>query len=240
MADELLTPRQPNGATIVWLHGGALMLGSPADHKSHGVERYVAAGYTVLCLDYPLVPPATVDKIVAYVVAACGHVRSPFATVGHSAGGYLALAAAANLQRKPNAVVSFYGFGSLRWGLEPSYLHLPPADPQRGGVHLYHWCRQQGRWVHEVTGRDPVADADWIERYEPVHRPAEAVPTLLLHGDDDMDVPVDESRKMAAVLARAAIEHSYVEAPGRGHGFDVAEPDWVFDRVLPFLRRRLG
>src|SRR5688572_7955089 len=113
--DLLLTPAQSNGATIVWLHGGALIVGSPAEHLRHGVHRYVDAGYTVWCLDYPLVPSATVEDIVAYTVAACSRVASPFAVVGHSAGGYLALTAAAELERKPDAVVSFYGFGSLRW-----------------------------------------------------------------------------------------------------------------------------
>jgi acetyl esterase/lipase len=240
MADELLTSPEPNGATVMWLHAGALMVGSPADHVRHGVRRYVDVGYTVLCLDYPLVPPASLDEIVAYTTEACSRIESPFAIVGHSAGGYLALAATAELDRKPDAIVSFYGYGSLRWGLEPAYLHLPAANPEQGGAQRYVWCRQNGRWLHEVTGRDPIHDSKWIERYEPVLRPADGVPTLLLHGDADIDVPVDESRKMAAALASAGIDHSYVEIPGGGHGFDVAEPDVALEPVLEFLKHRLG
>jgi acetyl esterase/lipase len=240
MADQLLTPSQPNGATVLWLHAGALMVGSPADHIRHGVQHYVDAGHAVLCLDYPLVPPATLDEIVAYTAEGCSRIESPFAIVGHSAGGYLALAATAELDRKPDAIVSFYGYGSIRWTLEPAYLHLPAADREQGGVQLYLWCRQHGRWLHEVTKRDPIDDAEWIKRYEPVLRPAEGVATLLLHGDADIDVPVDESRKMAAALAGAGIDHSYVEVPGGGHGFDVAEPDLAFERVLQFLKHRLG
>ena len=73
-----------------------------------------------------------------------------------------------------------------------------------------------------------------------MQRPAKAVPTLLLHGDADIDVPVDESRTMAAALAGAGIEHLYVEVAGGGHGFDVAEPDLAVERVLSFVRQRLG
>lgn len=246
MADELLTPSRPNGATVLWLHGGALMVGSAADGWRHGVQRYVDAGYTVLCLDYPLAPQATLQEIVGYTVAACGRIKSPFALVGHSAGGYLALAAAVELERKPDAIVSFYGYGSLRWNLEPAYLHVPPAEPELGGAQWYLWSRQHGRWLYEITGRDPSEGDEWIDRYEPIHRAAEGVPTMLLHGDADIDVPVHESRKMAAALGSAGIGHSYLEFPGAGHGFDVpgfppqqlADPSELFDRVLEFLEHR--
>ena len=239
MADELLTPSDPNGATIIWLHGGALMLGSPTDQVRHNVRRYVEAGYTVLCLDYPLFPAARLDQIVAFTAAACGRIRSPFALVGHSAGAYLAFAATERLDRKPEAIVSFYGFASLRWGFAPAYTDLPAANPDEGGVQFYRWCRQNGRWMQEVTGKDPEHNSQWIESYEPVLRPGQAVPTLLLHGDADADVPVEESRKIAAALDGAGIDHAYIEIPGGGHGFDVEDPGSVFGRVLEFLKDRL-
>ena len=216
------------------------MVGSPADHVRHGVGRCVEAGYTVVCLDYPLFPPARLDEIVGFTTEACRQIGSPFALIGHSAGAYLAFAATERLDRKPDAVVSFYGFASLRWGLEPAYLDLPPADRDRGGVDLYHWCRQRGRWLQEITGKDPEHDALWIETYEPVLRPKQAAPTLLLHGDADRDVPVQESRNMAAALAGTGIEHVYIEMPGSGHGFDVADPARTGELVLDHLGHWLG
>jgi acetyl esterase/lipase len=245
MADELLIPSDPNGATVVWLHGGALMAGSPADHQRHGVLRYAAAGYRVICLDYPLYPEASLDQIVSFTIEACSRVEPPYALVGHSAGAYLALTAAVEVDRKPAAIVSFYGYGSLRWGLEPAYLHLPPADREQGGAQLYLWCRQHGRWLQEVTGKDRVNDSECIDHYEPIRRPEAGVPTLLLHGDADIDVPVDESRRMAAAFARAGTDHAYVEVPGAGHGFDGdavylgTTPDIPFERALRFLEERL-
>jgi hypothetical protein len=107
-------------------------------------------------------------------------------------------------------------------------------------VQWYLWSRQHGRWLYEVTGRDPSEDDEWIDRHEPIHRAAEAVPTMLLHGDADIDVPVGESRKLAAALDSAGIDHSCLEFPGAGHGFEVPDTDEIFDPVLDFLGHHRG
>ena len=45
-------------------------------------------------------------------------------------------------------------------------------------------------------------------------------PTLVVHGDHDQVVPVEQSRELVAALGRAGAEHAYVELPFANHGFD--------------------
>ena len=62
-------------------------------------------------------------------------------------------------------------------------------------------------------------------------------PVFLMHGDADVTVKVEGSRRMAAALAALGADYRYVEWPGRGHGFilDSTELDemldWVFSKT---------
>lgn len=56
---------------------------------------------------------------------------------------------------------------------------------------------------------------------------------LVLHGDADLIVPVENGRMLAARMARA----HYVELPGRGHNVQLEDPPTVNRLVLQFLQR---
>lgn len=57
------------------------------------------------------------------------------------------------------------------------------------------------------------------------------VPALVVHGDEDLIVPVENGRMLAARLPNAR----YVELPGRGHNVPVEDPDTFNRLVLDFL-----
>jgi len=53
-------------------------------------------------------------------------------------------------------------------------------------------------------------------------------PTFLVHGSADTTVPIAESEDMAAALAAAGVEHTFMRVEGRAHGLDtVLEGDDV-------------
>jgi 3-oxoadipate enol-lactonase len=56
-------------------------------------------------------------------------------------------------------------------------------------------------------------------------------PALVVHGDEDLIVPVQNGRMLAARLPNAR----YVELPGRGHNLPLEEPDTIVRLVLEFL-----
>ncbi len=187
------------------------------------------------------------------------------AVMGQSAGGYLTLLAGARLKPAPKVLVAWYGYGDLAgdWYARPdafyrkqplvskedalaavgsAELSEPPSPNQRGRFYLY--TRQQGLWPLLVTGFDPVAARRQLDGYCPVRIARRGYPpTILLHGDADTDVPVEQSREMAAALQRLGVEHELVILPGRPHGFDRAmnEPEVkaAFDRAMKFLTDRL-
>jgi dipeptidyl aminopeptidase/acylaminoacyl peptidase len=179
--------------------------------------------------------------------------------VGGSAGGYLTLLAAAKLQRKPKVVVSFYGYGDITgdWYAKPDAFYRrqpevskeeamssvgkrpiadPPVTNQRGRFYLY--TRQQGLWPELVGG-----GADLLAYCPEKLAGKDFPPTMLLHGDADTDVPVEQSKEMSAALGRAGVEHELIIMPGAPHGFDrdMDQPAVrdAFEKAVQFLKAHL-
>jgi acetyl esterase/lipase len=189
------------------------------------------------------------------------------AVVGPSAGGYLTLLMGHRVLPRPRALVSFYGYGDIvgDWYAypDPYYSQQPRVSEQEarnvvgtaplvgsGGERFafYLYTRQQGAWAKEVAGHDPAREPAWFAPYCPLRNvDAHYPPALLIHGDQDTDVPCDQSRLMAAELARHGVAHELLIVPGRGHNFNnegdgpndpvVAQ---VYAKVLAFLKERLG
>ena len=186
------------------------------------------------------------------------------AVVGHSAGGYLALMSGVRFKPEPKAIVSFYGYGDIvgPWYSRPDpFYNRQPAvtkeaaaqavgtdviSDDSGGTRgrFYLYTRQQGLWPKEVGGFDPDNEPEAFHPYCPIRHVTKNYPsTLLLHGDNDTDVPFELSVLMAKELERHKVDHEFIAMPGMGHGFDnqmfnpiVAQ---TFDRVIAFLDKRL-
>jgi len=117
---------------VVWIHGGALIMGAREGATGRAM-RYVAAGYTVVSIDYRLAPETKAAGIVEDLCDAIRWVREDgparfgidserLAVVGHSAGGYLTLMSGWCVDPPPTALVAFYGYGDVvgQWYSRPS------------------------------------------------------------------------------------------------------------------------
>jgi acetyl esterase/lipase len=124
---------------VVWIHGGALIMGSRSGIMPAQLDAYVTAGYAVAAIDYRLAPETKLASIVDDVVDAIAWLREigasrfgldpeRLAAVGHSAGGYLALTAGARCRARPTAVVAFYGYADV---IGPWYSQPDPFYRQR-------------------------------------------------------------------------------------------------------------
>ena len=109
---------------IVFIHGGALIMGSRAWIDPIHTERYLEDGFAVVSIDYRLAPETKLAAIASDVDDAFAWVRGRggrqyrfdpdrVAVVGHSGGGYLALLAGHRIRPRPRALVSFYGYGDI-------------------------------------------------------------------------------------------------------------------------------
>ena len=67
--NEILADVYPAGArpspVIVWIHGGALMMGHRGDLSHRHADEYLQAGYTVVSIDYRLAPETKLPAIIA-------------------------------------------------------------------------------------------------------------------------------------------------------------------------------
>jgi acetyl esterase/lipase len=192
------------------------------------------------------------------------------AIAGASAGAYLALLTAGTVAPRPRAVAAFWGFSDITaaWEAEPSAHYrtmdlvtreqavaalgaeaglkasADAAEPEGVDRSLFYlYCRQQGRWLAEVTGHDPQQDSAWFVPYLPArHIDAQFPPTVLLHGSADTDVPHAESVALARRLAECAVVHRFLSLDGVGHGFAGATPgavDAAEAEVADFLAAQL-
>ena len=102
---EWLRPRRPAAdaaASILYLHGGAYCIGSPATHRAVTSHLARAAGLPVFAADYRLAPEHAFPAALEDAVAACRSLSETGALViaGDSAGAGLALATALALRQR--------------------------------------------------------------------------------------------------------------------------------------------
>jgi acetyl esterase/lipase len=189
------------------------------------------------------------------------------AVVGGSAGGYLTLTAGFRVKPRPQALVSLYGYGDIvgPWYSEPSpharhqvsrlsreeafkqVSGKPISDsrdrPGDGGA-FYQFCRQQGLWPKAVSGWNPKKEPEKFYPYMAVKNvTAGYPPTLLIHCDNDTDVPYEQSEIMAREFMRHHVEHRLIRLEGGEHGLvgvDQKLINQTYADAAIFLERHLG
>jgi acetyl esterase/lipase len=122
-----------NRPVVVWIHGGALIMGNRESIPSWLMEACRKNEYVLVSIDYRLAPETQLPLIIEDVEDAFRWVREKgpklfnadpnrIAVVGGSAGGYLTLTSGFRVKPRPQALVSLWGYGGLvgPWYSEPS------------------------------------------------------------------------------------------------------------------------
>ncbi|MFN7994400.1 MAG: alpha/beta hydrolase [Bryobacteraceae bacterium] len=195
---------------VLWIHGGALVMGDRSWITGWQVDRYTSAGFTVVAIDYRLAPETKLPSILEDVSDAYQWVREKgpglfgidpgrIAVVGHSAGGYLTLTAGYRFQPRPLALVAFYGYGDIvgDWYTKPDpfYSRQPAiskadADAAVGTKPIsgtsgdrdafYLYTRQHGIWPELVAGVDPRKHPRTFHAWCPLRNVSRDYPSTLL------------------------------------------------------------
>ncbi|MGP3977181.1 alpha/beta hydrolase family protein [Streptomyces sp. 8N114] len=198
------------GGRVVLLHGGFWREEWDRSHLSPFAAALAGQGIPVALVEYRRVGggggwPATVEDI----DAALDHLgATPSVLFGHSAGGHLALWAAARRERAAGRVVVL----------------APVADLERA-----HAVRLNGGVVSAfLGGEDKVASTLWDA--DPM-RLLPRVPVEILHGTADQEVPIELSRRYANNWgARLHL------MPGVGHYAPITPRTPSFDVLVKSLR----
>ena len=210
---------RPDGAhgpmpTVVVLHGGPESQERPA--FSILIQSLVAAGFAVIA---PNVRGSTgygrtftamddlgaressfqdVPATVNFLVDAGLAVPGQIGVHGWSYGGYLALIA---LTRWPELFAS----GSSHAGMSDFAAFFAETESWMAAASVTEYG-------------DPRADAEMLYDLSPLHRMHEVLaPTLLVHGEQDTNVPVIESVRAHDALSVAGVPTELLLLPGEGH-----------------------
>lgn len=198
------------GPAILYLHGGAFVLGSPCSHRPVAARLAAACELPVLLLDYPLAPehpfPAAPDTVLrAWERLTAGGTR-PLALAADSAGGWLALrlvqqAAAMGLPQ-PTALALFSPLLDLGRAAASSDddLMLPPGFVAEG--------------VRAFGGGLPPADP----RLDLLGQPLAGLPPVFIAYDEDEMLAAD-SRRLAALAQAAGVRVRVEAALGLWHAW---------------------
>jgi acetyl esterase/lipase len=243
---DLLLPRTSDkpAPLVVWVHGGAWMGG---DKSQCPVRPLVTSGFAVASINYRLSQEA---KFPAQIFDCKGAVRwlrahtkeygfdpGNIGAWGPSAGGHLVALlgtsgavkelegdVGGNLDQssKVQAVIDFFGptdFLRMR-GHKSNLDHDAPDSPE---------AKLIGGAVHDNPEKARKADPiQYITKDDP--------PFLIMHGDQDMIVPVNQSELLYEALKKTGVTVTYEPVKGAGHGFSSVD---IFKKVEAFLSKTL-
>ena len=233
VVDLRLPPAAPGrpAPLIVLIHGGFWRPAYDRTHLGPMSQALAAAGYVVAVPEYRRAGmaaegwTATFDDIalaadrMADIAGAHGADTSAVTWAGHSAGGHLALWAAA----RPGLPLS--GAGSSWRGPFPAG-HVV-ALAACASLRLCAEWNLGGGAVLSLLGGGPEEVPERYAVADPAALPPPAVPVTLVHGTADEQVPV--------AMSRAFGVGRLIEIPGAGH-FDLIDPESrAWPRVLTAL-----
>ncbi|MFJ1767763.1 alpha/beta hydrolase [Amycolatopsis sp. NPDC088138] len=223
-------PREPRSdLTLLWIHGGGLVIGSAVEGDAFCGETARELGITVVSAEYRLAPespyPAALDDCHAAWTWIRGNVAEPGRVVvgGQSAGGGLAAALVQRLRDE----------GERPLG---QWLFCPMLDDRTAARRELDARRHRG-WDNRLNrfgwraylGVEPGADV--VPHYAvPARREnlAGLPPTWI--GVGDIDLFHDEDAEYARRLRAAGVDTTVHVVPGAPHGFESWAPGTGFAR----------
>ena len=248
LLDLYLAPAaEARAPLIVWVHGGAWRAGSKADVP---IRALLARGFSIASVDYRLSTvarfPAQVHDIKAAIrflrASAAKHHFDPqkFVIAGSSAGGHLAalvgvsnghaelegsLGEHLSVSSDVQAIVSFFGASNLE-------TILAQSTP--------HGLRVRVPALQLLLGGSPTEQPELAKLASPVtHVDDHDPPLLLIHGDQDPQMPINQSHELEGAYKRVKRPCQFEVIYGGAHGgpqfFDATR----LELVEKFLRQSL-
>jgi acetyl esterase/lipase len=245
---DVFTPAKPNGRGVIWVVSG----GWYSDHagvRPKAVQEFSRRGYTVFAVVHGSQPKFTIPEILEDMHRAVRFIRhhakeygidpERLGVEGASAGGHLSLMlGTSGKPGDPNAKDPVDRESSR---VRAVACFFPPTDflnyGKPGEVALGRGVLKDFRapfdfheFNREVKALVPIADEARIlelgRQISPVnHVSSDDPPTLIIHGDADHLVPIQQAEVMVEKLKTNGVEAKLVRKPGAGHGWSKIEED---------------
>jgi acetyl esterase/lipase len=244
---DLYEPDAAGAPLLVWVHGGAWEAGSKVPMP---LTALVARGYAIASLDFRPASttrfPGQVHDIKAAIrflratAPRHGYDASRIAILGASSGAHLAavvgttnghpelegtLGEHGNESSDVQAIVSYFGASNLTTIL---------AQSTPFGVGL------RTPALKRLLGVLPEEDAALARLASPVfHVDASDPPILLLHGDQDPQMPINQTHELQGAYERVGLAAPFIVVHGAAHGGDQFFEPANIERVAAFLDETL-
>jgi acetyl esterase/lipase len=201
---------------VIVVHGGSWSNGDSKQLPE--LNSYLArAGYNVAAVNYRMAPKYQSPAPVQDIQAALNYLRQSldsarvdknnFVLLGRSAGAQIALLAAYTLHDKDlKGVIDFYGPADMVWGYS---VPAPPRVMDSRAVMRNYLGGPYEKVPQNYVASSPIQFVD-----------KQAVPTLIIHGQNDVLVAYEHSRRLEAKLDSNDIKHFWLKLPWATHGFD--------------------
>jgi len=237
----------PSPPLLVWVHGGAWSRGD----KSAVPSQFVENGFAVASLDFRQTTdapfPANVHDIKAGIrflrakASEYGYRTDRIAISGASSGAHLATLVGVtngdqrlegtvgnyrNQSSDVQAIISYFGASNLT-------TILAQSTPFGLGV------REPA--LKLLLGAPPDQAEELAKLASPVfHVDRNDPPLLLLHGDQDPQMPINQSHEMDAAYKKLGLDGYFDVVHGARHGGDLFYAPEHLARALDFLKRTIG
>lgn len=201
---------------IIVIHGGSWSGGD--DKQLPELNSYLAnRGYQVASINYRLAPQYQNPKPVEDVKNAIQYLKTnaqklqidtnSFVLLGRSAGAQIALLAAYTLKNENiKGVIDYYGPADMIFG------YFVPSNPLVLDSHkvMEDYLGGTYKQVPEnYAASSPILYAN-----------AQSVPTLLIHGENDVLVSYQHSVRLNSKLNQLKVKHFFLSLPWATHGCD--------------------
>lgn len=229
--------RRPPGdgpfPAVIFIHGG---FGNNREYTRElldwsSVELLIQSGFVVLSTDYRIDSKGKdIDDIVAafeYVSKLSFVDKDKIIYFGDSHGSYLAMMTA--IKTNPFAIIHCWGVVSFAEWYDYISKSKTPAYQQIAGM------------LNESFGGSPdqVPEAYWQASIL-AHIDELKCPILIIHGEEDAEVPVAHAYKLAESLKRSKHEYELRIFKNEGHGIRDPQARREMDEmVLGFLKKQL-
>lgn len=215
---------------IIIIHGGGWIFGSRSEGYWLG-KALSEEGYAAVSIDYTFSNvsefPAQIEDCISalrWIEANREKYRFSNATgvIGASAGGHLAALLGAT-EPEIDAVVDIAG---------PSDLLSINSDCSNAGLAQ---CQDLAFLVHELLECNPDECQENAMMASPSRRVSgTSSPMLIIHGDQDQIVPIEQARRLSKALSDFGVESRLVILKGQGHevNFSIVEMREFLDSHL--------
>jgi gluconolactonase len=236
---DVFTPAKQNGAAVIWVVSGGWMSAHEAINAMW-IAEYVGRGYTVFAVVHGSQPRYAIPEILQDMHRAVRFIRSNAARfgidadrlgiTGASAGGHLSLMQGAAgkdgdsdakdpIERASSHVQAVGCFvpptDFLNWG-EKGKLVIPEMPEfVKPAFDFRERNTKTGGFVR-IT--DAVRIKTILRETSPItHVSSKSAPTLIIHGEKDTLVPIQQAEIMVAALKEAGVTAELVVKTGAGH-----------------------